>query len=150
MLKLTRWCIAHRGRVFVAWLVVAILTTVVASAAGRNYATNFTLPGTQSQKVLDLLKKEFPAQSGDVDTIVFHTANGTVDDPQVKAAMTKLLDKVSGDPHVVSVRSPYGAGGRGPGLAATAGPRSRRSTTTTRPTSSRTTPANPCSTRSRR
>ena len=29
MLKLTRWCIAHRGRVFVAWLVVAILTTVV-------------------------------------------------------------------------------------------------------------------------
>ena len=107
MLKLTRWCIAHRGRVFVAWLVVAVLTTVVASAVGRNYATNFTLPGTQSQKALDLLKKEFPAQSGDVDTIVFHTENGTVDDAQVKAAMTKLLEQVSGDPHVVSVRSPY-------------------------------------------
>jgi putative drug exporter of the RND superfamily len=111
VLKLTRWCIAHRGRVFVAWLVVAILTTVVASAAGRNYATNFSLPGTQSQKALDLLKKEFPAQSGDVDTIVFHTANGTVDDPQVKAAMTKLLDQVSSDPHVVAVRSPYGPEG---------------------------------------
>ncbi len=111
MLKLTRWCIAHRGRVFVAWLVVAVLTTVVASAAGRNYATNFSLPGTQSQKALDLLKKEFPAQSGDVDTIVFHTANGTIDDPQVKAAMTKLLDQVSGDPHVVAVRSPYGPEG---------------------------------------
>ena len=111
MLKLTRWCIAHRGRVFVAWLLVAILTTVVASAAGRNYATNFTLPGTQSQKVLDLLKKEFPAQSGDVDTIVFHTADGTIDDPQVKAAMTKVLGQVSGDPHVVSVRSPYGPEG---------------------------------------
>jgi RND superfamily putative drug exporter len=93
--------------VFVAWLVVAVLTTVVASAVGRNYATNFTLPGTQSQKALDLLKKEFPAQSGDVDTIVFHTENGTIDDAQVKAAMTKLLDQVSGDPHVVSVRSPY-------------------------------------------
>ncbi len=111
MLKLTRWCIAHRGRVFVAWLVVAVLTTVVASAAGRNYATNFSLPGTQSQKALDLLKKEFPAQSGDVDTIVFHTANGTIDDPQVTAAMTKLLDQVSGDPHVVAVRSPYGPEG---------------------------------------
>ncbi len=111
MLKLTRWCIAHRRRVFVAWLVVAVLTTVLAGAAGRNYATNFTLPGTQSQKVLDLLKKEFPAQSGDVDTIVFHTANGTIDDPQVKGAMTKVLDQVSGDPHVVSVRSPYGPEG---------------------------------------
>ena len=111
MLKLTRWCIAHRGRVFVAWLVVAVLTTAVAGAAGRNYATNFTLPGTQSQRVLDLLKKEFPAQSGDTDTIVFHTENGTIDDPQVKAAMTKLLDQVSKDQHVVSVRSPYGADG---------------------------------------
>ena len=111
MLKLTRWCIAHRGRVFVVWLVVAILTTVAAGAAGRNYATNFSLPGTQSQKALDLLKKEFPAQSGDVDTIVFHTANGTVDDPQVKTAMTKLFDQVSGDPHVVAVRSPYGPEG---------------------------------------
>jgi putative drug exporter of the RND superfamily len=111
VLKLTRWCIAHRGRVFVAWLVVAILTTVVAGAAGRNYATNFSLPGTESQRALDLLKKEFPAQSGDVDTIVFHNANGTVDDPQVKAAISKLLDQVSSDPHVVSVRSPFGPDG---------------------------------------
>ena len=111
MLKVTRWCIAHRGRVFVAWIVVAIVTTAAAGAAGRNYATNFSLPGTESQRALDLLKQEFPAQSGDVDTIVFHTANGTVDDPQVRAAMTKLLGQVSGDPHVISVRSPYGPQG---------------------------------------
>jgi putative drug exporter of the RND superfamily len=111
VLKLTRWCIAHRGRVFVAWLVVAVLATVLAGAAGRNYATNFSLPGTESQRALDLLKKEFPAQSGDVDTIVFHTESGTVDDPAVRAAITKLLDQVSSDPHVVSVRSPFGPEG---------------------------------------
>ena len=111
MLKVTRWCIAHRGRVFVAWIVVAVVTTVVAGAAGRDYATNFSLPGTESQRALDLLKKEFPAQSGDVDTIVFRNANGTVDDPQVREAMTKLLGQVSDDPHVVSVRSPYGPTG---------------------------------------
>jgi putative drug exporter of the RND superfamily len=111
VLKLTRWCIAHRGRVFVAWLVVAVLATVLAGAAGRNYATNFSLPGTESQRALDLLKKEFPAQSGDVDTIVVHTESGTVDDPAVKAAITKLLDQVSSDPHVVSVRSPFGPEG---------------------------------------
>ncbi|MBV9001829.1 MAG: MMPL family transporter, partial [Solirubrobacterales bacterium] len=103
MLKVTRWCIAHRRRVFIAWIAVAILATVLASAAGRNYATNFSLPGTESQRALDLLKKEFPAQSGDVDTIVFHTANGTVDDPTVTAAMTKLLAQVKNDPHVISV-----------------------------------------------
>ena len=113
MLKVTRWCIAHRGRVFVAWIAIAVITTAVASAAGRNYATNFSLPGTESQRALDLLKKEFPAQSGDVDTIVFHTANGTVDDPQVQSAITKLLDEVQGDPHVVLVRSPFGPEGAG-------------------------------------
>ena len=111
MLKVTRWCIAHRGRVFLAWIAVAVIATAAASAAGRSYATNFSLPGTQSQQVLDLLKKEFPAQSGDVDTIVFHTATGTVDDPAVKSAITKLLEQVSGDQHVVSVRSPYGPDG---------------------------------------
>ena len=111
MLKVTRWCLAHRGRVFVAWIAIAVITTAVASAAGRNYATNFSLPGTESQRALDLLKKEFPAQSGDVDTIVFHTATGTVDDPDVQSAITKLLDKVKGDPHVVSVRSPFGPAG---------------------------------------
>ena len=111
MLKVTRWCIAHRRRVFIAWVAVAFLTTILAGAAGRNYATNFSLPGTESQRALDLLKKEFPAQSGDVDTIVFHTANGTVDDPAVKAAMTKLLAQVRSVPHVVAVRSPYDPGG---------------------------------------
>jgi RND superfamily putative drug exporter len=111
VLKVTRWCIAHRRRVFVAWVAVAILTTLVASAAGRNYATNFSLPGTESQRALDLLKKEFPAQSGDVDTIVFHTANGTIEDPAVRAAITKLLAQVQHDPHVISVFSPYGPRG---------------------------------------
>jgi putative drug exporter of the RND superfamily len=111
VLKVTRWCIAHRGRVFLAWIAVAVITTAIAGAVGRNYATNFSLPGTESQRALDLLKQEFPAQSGDVDTIVFHTANGTVDDPQVRRAITKLLDQVAKDPHVVSVLSPYSKSG---------------------------------------
>jgi putative drug exporter of the RND superfamily len=111
MLKLTRWCIAHRLPVVVAWVVVAILTTVIAGAAGRNYSTDFSLPGTQSQHALDLLKQDFPAQSGDVDTVVFHTKQGTIDSPAVRAAMTRVLKEVKNDPHVVSVLSPYTTAG---------------------------------------
>ena len=54
---------------------IAVGTTVVAGVVGRHYATDFSLPGTESQHVVDLLNNEFPAQSGDVDTIVWHTAN---------------------------------------------------------------------------
>ena len=91
VLKVTRWCIAHRRRVFVAWIAVAVVTTVVARRPGATTRTNFSLPGTESQRALDLLKREFPAQSGDVDTIVFHTANGTVDVPRCAAAIDELL-----------------------------------------------------------
>jgi len=111
VLKVTRWCILHRRRVLAGWIAIAIVTTVIAGAVGRNYATNFSLPGTQTQQALDLLKKEFPAQSGDVDTIVFHTDTGTVDDPAVRSAIEQLLQKVNKDPHVVSALSPYGPAG---------------------------------------
>jgi putative drug exporter of the RND superfamily len=107
MIGLGRWCIAHRRWVLVGWVVIAIGTTVIAGTVGRHYATNFTLPGTEAQKVTDLLQKEFPAQSGDADTIVFHNTKGTVDEAQVRQAIEPLLDKVKAMPHVVSVVSPY-------------------------------------------
>src|SRR5438105_4421440 len=78
MLGLARWCIGHRRRVVIGWIVIAVLFSVLAQAAGRNYATTFNLPGTESQHALDLLKSEFKAQSGDIDTIVFHTSPGNV------------------------------------------------------------------------
>ena len=118
MLKFTRWCIAHRGRVFVAWVAIAIITTRHRQAVGRNYATNFTLPGTESQRALDLLKREFPTQSGDVDTIVFHVSGGTVDSPAgARRRSTRAGAGRRAIPHVVGVISPYGAGRRGRDLA---------------------------------
>ena len=111
MVGLSRWCIAHRRWVIVGWVLIAIGSTVVAGVVGRQYATNFSLPGTESQHVSDLLQSEFKSQSGDVDTIVFHTSNGTVDDPQVRGAIEPLLAKVRDMPHVVSVVSPYTSAG---------------------------------------
>ena len=111
MLGLARWCIAHRRRVVVVWVAVAILATLVAQAIGSNYVTVFGLPGTESQRALDLLKREFRTQSGDVDTIVVHVSRGTVDAPAVRGAITPLLARVSALPHVATVVSPYGPRG---------------------------------------
>jgi RND superfamily putative drug exporter len=95
----------------IGWILIAIGTTVIAGAVGRHYATDFSLPGTESQHVVDLLNKEFPAQSGDVDTIVWHTPSGTVDDANVRNKIEPLLAKASKMPHVVSVVSPYSQAG---------------------------------------
>ncbi len=111
MIGLSRWCIAHRRWVVVGWVLIAVVSTVVAGAVGRQYATNFSLPGTESQHVTDLLAKEFPSQGGDVDTIVWHARSGSVRDRRVRAAIVPVLARVAGMAHVVSVLSPYGPRG---------------------------------------
>jgi RND superfamily putative drug exporter len=111
MLRLARWCTAHRGRVVLAWVAVAILITAVAQSIGPNYVTVYSLPGTQTQRAHDLLAKDFKTQSGDVDAIVIHVSHGTVDSPAVRDAITPLLTDVSAQPDVTGVISPYGPRG---------------------------------------
>jgi putative drug exporter of the RND superfamily len=103
----SRWCIAHRRAVIVGWVLIAIVMTVIATAVGREYANDFSLPNTESQHVVDLLQSEFPSQGGDVDQIVFNTTQGTVQSAAVRNAIEPLLKKVQTMPHVASVTSPY-------------------------------------------
>jgi hypothetical protein len=95
MTRVADWCIAHRRRVVVVWVAVAIVATALAGLAGNRYATNFTLPGTESQHASDLLKREFRAQSGDVDTIVFRVPSETIDTRAVRAAIGPMLARVA-------------------------------------------------------
>ena len=71
MLKLTRWTIAHRRIVVLAWIVLAVGILAASRAVGTRNANNFSLPNTDSQRATDLLKSRFPAQAGDADQIVF-------------------------------------------------------------------------------
>ena len=147
MQALSRWCIAHRRVVIVGWVVLAIGITVIASAVGRQYANDFSLPNTESQHVVDLLKSEFPAQGGDVDQIVFNTTTGNVQSPAVRNAIEPLLTKVETMPHVASVTSPYTPAGKYESPR-TAAPRSPRSPTPSARTYCPTTPPSRCSMRS--
>ncbi len=107
MRALARWCMAHRLLVAIIWVAVAVGATIVSQTVGPSYSTVYTLPGTETQRAHDLLAKEFPAQSGDVDQIVFHTSQGTIDSPAVQAAIEPLLAHVASLPHVAAVISPY-------------------------------------------
>ncbi|MGP0053233.1 MAG: hypothetical protein ACLPZR_30940 [Solirubrobacteraceae bacterium] len=51
----------------------------------------YGLPGTDSQRALDLLKQNFKTQSGDVDAVVFHVSSGTIGSPAVRAAIMPML-----------------------------------------------------------
>src|SRR6266480_3603745 len=110
MLKLTRWTIAHRRMVVVAWIVLAVGVLASSQAVGKRNANNFSLPNTDSQRATDLLQSRFPAQAGDADQIVFQTRNGNrLNDASTRAVIVPLLGRIARLPHVTGVVSPYEA-----------------------------------------
>jgi RND superfamily putative drug exporter len=121
MLKLTRWTIAHRRIVVVAWLVLAIGVLAASQAVGKRNANNFSLPNTDSQRAIDLLQSRFPAQAGDADQIVFRSRAGTLNDASARAVIAPLLVRIAGLPHVAGVVSPYDAGAKAVSKAGTIG-----------------------------
>ncbi len=100
------WAARHRRLVLLGWIVVLVGSLGISHAVGTNYSTNFSLPGTESQRATDLLKQDFPAQSGDSDQIVVRAREGQITDPAVRAQVESMLKEVAALPHVVGVVSP--------------------------------------------
>jgi putative drug exporter of the RND superfamily len=47
--RVARWCVEHRRRVLIAWLVLPVAALGVSSAVGTRPANEFSLKGTESQ-----------------------------------------------------------------------------------------------------
>ncbi|MCL2769147.1 MAG: MMPL family transporter [Solirubrobacterales bacterium] len=107
MRTIARWTMAHRRLVVVGWVVAAVGILAVSSSVGKRTANNFTLPGTGSQRAVDLLKSRFPAQAGDTDQVVFHARTGTLTDAANRAVIGATLVRIARLPHVTAVVSPY-------------------------------------------
>ncbi|MFJ9416406.1 MMPL family transporter [Streptomyces sp. NPDC101227] len=114
MTSLARWCFRRRIVVIVLWLAAFAGVAVAAGATGSAYSTDYEVPGTESGQAGALLAKAFPGQSGDSDTIVWHTDTGSVRAGAVKKRMTQTLRDVAGLPGVSQVHGPYGRAGDGP------------------------------------
>lgn len=48
-MNVARWTMAHRRTVVAAWIVAAIGIFALSNAVGKQIASSFTLPGTNSQ-----------------------------------------------------------------------------------------------------
>jgi RND superfamily putative drug exporter len=109
--RLGGWAAGHRRVVLLGWIVALVGSFAASSAVGTNYSNSFSLKGTDSQRAVDLLKRDFPAQSGDSDQIVFHVHSGSVAEPAVRARVTPVLEQIARLPHVSGVVSPYSPAG---------------------------------------
>src|SRR6202011_3777269 len=109
--RVGRWAAGHRRLVVLGWIVALVGAYGASSAVGTNYSNSFSLKGTDSQRAVDLLKRDFPAQSGDSDQIVFHARSGSVTAAAVKARVGPVLVQIARLPHVSGVVSPYSSAG---------------------------------------
>ncbi|WP_414167414.1 MMPL family transporter [Streptoverticillium reticulum] len=116
--RLGEWCARHFVVVIALWLVALGALQGLDKAFGGTFSDNFTLPGTQSVRGMDVLKAHEPAAGGVGAPVVLHDAAQPLTEVsgQVDEAVTGLRRL----PHVLSVTSPLAtASGHG---AKTGGP----------------------------
>jgi putative drug exporter of the RND superfamily len=101
--RLARAITQHWKRSLAAAVAVVVLLGAVAGATGGSAADDFKVPGTESQKAIDLFKAHTPALAGADGTLVFTVKSGSIESPQHRAAIDSALAKVKALPGVVSV-----------------------------------------------
>jgi len=106
--RLGRASFRRRKLVVVLWLVLLAALGGAAFAFKGTTSSNFTMPGTESQRAIDALQHEFPQASGATGTIVVAAPQGgTLADPGLKAAVEGLVKEASGLPGVLGALDPY-------------------------------------------
>ncbi|PTH84242.1 hypothetical protein C9J60_34255 [Streptomyces sp. A244] len=107
MAALARWCVQRRLLSVLLWLLAFAGVAAGAAVAGSTYSNDYQVPGTESGRATELLHEGFPQLGGDSDTVVWHTASGSVRAADVEQTMTRTLDRIEDLPGVASVTSPY-------------------------------------------
>ncbi|HEU5029893.1 MAG TPA: MMPL family transporter, partial [Spirillospora sp.] len=110
--RLGRFSFRRRRLVTLLWVGLLVLFGVGAAVLKGPTSNDFSIPGTESQQAIDLLKDRMPQASADGATarVVFAAPDGkTVTDPAGKAGVEKVVAKLKTAPQVASVVDPYQA-----------------------------------------
>ncbi|MEV8225894.1 MMPL family transporter [Streptomyces sp. NPDC079167] len=94
--RLGRLSFRRRGRVLALWLLLLALLGGGAAAFSGPTTSKFSIPGTESQKALDALAREFPQASGATGTIVVAAPEGGKLTPSAVAPVTEEAAEVPG------------------------------------------------------
>ena len=90
---------------------VIVCGALWATMRGEFGTGSFTLPGTESQALSDLLGERFPEVAGDSVEIVVSAPDG-LDEAGARAAVEEIVRQAEALPEVVEAVSPYEEGGR--------------------------------------
>jgi RND superfamily putative drug exporter len=101
---------AHWKRGLVGLVATIVVIGAIAGAGGGASQGDFAIPGTESQKALDLLEAKLPGAAGVTSQIVYTTKDGKLTDAGKKQAITDSLASVKKLKDVVGASDPLAAG----------------------------------------
>ena len=98
---------ARRARLVLAvWFAVLVGSGLLAGVAGGQLQDDLTIPGTEAQRGIDVLERQFPQAAGTSGQLLFVVPAGD-DVRQHRATIRRALDRVERIEHVVLVTDPF-------------------------------------------
>src|ERR687890_1648559 len=80
-------------------LTIVVVGAIIGSQSG-SAPQDFSIPGTESQKAIDLLEAKFPQAAGASSQVVFTTRSGKLTDADKKAAVERSVQALAKLPDV--------------------------------------------------
>ncbi len=101
--RLGRCAARRRRRVLLAWLLAVAALVAVGLGLGGRTSDRFSIPGTETQRAIDLLQTKYADRAGDSRRLVLHAQHGAIHDEANRKALAELTQRVAALPGVDSV-----------------------------------------------
>ncbi|MFJ6001088.1 MMPL family transporter [Arthrobacter sp. NPDC092385] len=105
--RLGSFAFRRRWWVISAWLAIMLAVGGAAVAFHGTLTNNFTIPGTESQRISDRLREELPEAVGGTGTVVFSTDDGAAFSAEQREDVQEALAAVAGLDGVRGVVDPF-------------------------------------------
>ena len=99
----------HPWRTITGWVLALVAVFALAAVGGGTFVDDFSAPGSQSSRAMDLVNSNFPEAAKGNALVVFEAPDGTTLE-EGQADVTAVLEEVAGLEHVASVTDPFQAG----------------------------------------
>ncbi|OXM16376.1 MMPL family transporter [Paenibacillus herberti] len=107
------WAAKWRKSVLFGGIMVLLLAAIVAMRVGPVFEGEMTVPGTESEKALEIMDKKFPSETdlnpGTIQ-LVFKVEGKSLESSDTKQAIQSSLKTISRDNAVESIADPYDFG----------------------------------------
>ncbi len=106
--RLGRWCARRPWLIIGLWVLATAAAFGAAAQWGAASSESIEIPGTESQRAIDLLEDRFPEAAGGRARVVFAADTGRVTDPEHRAGAQATLEEIRTLPQVRQVIDPFG------------------------------------------